>query len=193
MTVIRASLLKDYAEVPAQAPHQRKRYTCHQLHRCRAVPSQQQAGADLRFSAAIQKEACSSWPCEGRAAKTTRSVRPEETKCSIGWLLAPQRVMEQARGWAGCSGGSGDSGCSRAFVAAMSGLRVPPGSQPTLAALQDDSDASDPRLVDCLLFLKNSEEVPRPRHSLPAPPVETPDKVVPRPDCCHLHPAVVHI
>lgn len=83
MTVIRASLLKDYAEVPAQAPHQRKRYTCHQLHRCRAVPSQQQAGADLRFSAAIQKEACSSWPCEGRAAKTTRSVRPEETKCSI--------------------------------------------------------------------------------------------------------------
>ena len=70
--------------------------------------------------------------------------------------------MEQARGWAGCSEGSGDSGCSRAFVAAMSGLRVPLGSQPTLAALQDDSPAPDPRLVDCLLFLKNSEEVPHP-------------------------------
>lgn len=75
-------------------------------------------------------------------------------------MLTTQRVLERARDG---SAGSG-SDCARAFVAAMGGLRVPPASQPTLEALQDNSQAADPRLVDCLLFLKNSEEVRRRKH-----------------------------
>ena len=62
-------------------------------------------------------------------------------------------------------GGDGSGECARAFVAAMGGLRVPRHSQLTVEALQDDSEAAYPALVDCLLFLRGSEEVGLPRPS----------------------------
>ena len=73
VTVIHAGLLEAYAEAPTQAPYQRKWNIIRQLHRCRAVPSQNQAGAGLMLSAASPKEACSLWFHEERVVKTTRS------------------------------------------------------------------------------------------------------------------------
>lgn len=49
--------------------------------------------------------------------------------------------------------------CARAFVFAMASLRVPPSARPTLADLAKGTDAEPGRLVECLLFLKGSEEV----------------------------------
>lgn len=58
--------------------------------------------------------------------------------------------------------------CARAFVLAMACLRVPPSARPTLSDLAKDTDAEPGRLVECLLFLKGSEEVsmqhPEPAH-----------------------------